>query len=303
MSQRFVRQIFMRDVSYYIKRVGPWLILAGLIVSAFLFWPGRDSPSPEASAAGDRRGDECTQVRTGAAGRHVMTTQRGLSYVVITPTDYSAKYRYGLLVLFPPAGYSRHAAERFYRITQRATAAGYVVALSDALPLSSHAMRAQADVVNEVAERWCVDAARVVLAGHSDGGLMAQGTVIKSYLPATMTVHVVSSAAGIQQQDLAIEHCPSPRRVTLLHPANDERFPGYGWGVAQWWAKCFACMPMMNEPAAGQCIEAQACAVSSSVRFCKTSVSHAQYPPELGEQLHQVMQRRAGSSSRIDAVD
>ncbi|MFM8246859.1 MAG: hypothetical protein ACKN9M_07895 [Burkholderiaceae bacterium] len=293
----------MRDVSYYIKRVGLWLILAGLIVSAFLFWPGRDSPSPEASAAGDRRGDECTQVRTGAAGRHVMTTQRGLSYVVITPTDYSAKYRYGLLVLFPPAGYSRHAAERFYRITQRATAAGYVVALSDALPLSSHAMRAQADVVNEVAERWCVDAARVVLAGHSDGGLMAQGTVIKSYLPATMTVHVVSSAAGIQQQDLAIEHCPSPRRVTLLHPANDERFPGYGWGVAQWWAKCFACMPMMNEPSAGQCIEAQACAVSSSVRFCKTSVSHAQYPPELGEQLHQVMQRRAGSSSRIDAVD
>lgn len=303
MSQRFVRQIFMRDVSYYIKRVGPWLILAGLIVSAFLFWPGRDSPSPEASAAGDRRGDECTQVRTGAAGRHVMTTQRGLGYVVITPTDYSAKYRYGLLVLFPPAGYSRHAAERFYRITQRATAAGYVVALSDALPLSSHAMRAQADVVNEVAERWCVDAARVVLAGHSDGGLMAQGTVIKSYLPATMTVHVVSSAAGIQQQDLAIEHCPSPRRVTLLHPAHDERFPGYGWGVAQWWAKCFACMPMMNEPSAGQCIEAQACAVSSSVRFCKTSVSHAQYPPELGEQLHQVMQRRAGSSSRIDAVD
>ncbi|MFM7760586.1 MAG: hypothetical protein ACKO6R_06940 [Burkholderiaceae bacterium] len=293
----------MRDVSYYIKRVGPWLILAGLIVSAFLFWPGRDSPSPEASVAGDRRGDECTQVRTGAAGRHVMTTQRGLSYVVITPTDYSAKYRYGLLVLFPPAGYSRHAAERFYRITQRATAAGYVVALSDALPLSSHAMRAQADVVNEVAERWCVDAARVVLAGHSDGGLMAQGTVIKSYLPATMTVHVVSSAAGIQQQDLAIEHCPSPRRVTLLHPAHDERFPGYGWGVAQWWAKCFACMPMMNEPSAGQCIEAQACALSSSVRFCKTSVSHAQYPPELGEQLHQVMQRRAGSSSRIDAVD
>ncbi|MFM8464622.1 MAG: hypothetical protein ACKOA0_11095, partial [Burkholderiaceae bacterium] len=105
------------------------------------------------------------------------------------------------------------------------------------------------------------------------------------------------------QQDLAIEHCPSPRRVTLLHPAHDERFPGYGWGVAQWWAKCFACMPMMNEPSAGQCIEAQACAVSSSVRFCKTSVSHAQYPPELGEQLHQVMQRRAGSSSRIDAVD
>jgi poly(3-hydroxybutyrate) depolymerase len=194
-------------------------------------------------------------------------------------------------VLFPPAGFSRNAAERFYKMTQSATASGYIVVLSDALPLSSHAMRAQADVVVEVAERWCVDTERVVLAGHSDGGLMAQGTVIKSQLPATLNVHVVSSAAGIQQPDLASEHCPSPRRVTLLHPANDERFPGYGWGVAQWWANCFSCQTNMAEPAPGQCADAQGCSTSSSVRFCKTATSHAQYPPELGVQLRQLMQR------------
>jgi len=281
----------MRDVSQYIKRIGPWVLLAVLMTTVFLFWPGHDSPSAEASAAGDRRGDECKQVRTGAAGRHAMTTQRGLGYVVITPTDYSANYRYGLLVLFPPAGFSRNAAERFYKMTQSATAAGYIVVLSDALPLSSHAMRAQADVVVEVAERWCVDAERVVLAGHSDGGLMAQGAVIKSQLPATLNVHVVSSAAGIQQPDLASEHCPSPRRVTLLHPANDERFPGYGWGVAQWWASCFSCQTNMAEPAPGQCADAQGCSTSGSVRFCKTATSHAQYPPELGVQLRQLMQR------------
>jgi polyhydroxybutyrate depolymerase len=280
----------MRVAKTIPKAILPLLLVLLVAGAAVWFWPGRSLPSSEAAAAGNRRGGECTQLRAGEPGRHSMTTQRGLGYAVITPTDYSSQHRYGLLVLFPPAGFSRHAAERFYRITHEATAAGYIVALSDALPLSSHAMRAQADVVAEVAGRWCVDADRIVLAGHSDGGLIAQGSVLKTHVPSAPLVSVVSSAAGIQQSDLTSETCPPPSRITLLHPAKDERFPDYGWGVAQWWAACFACQPLTNEPSPGTCVDAQACTSMGSVRFCKTTGSHAQYPPAFGEQLKLLLQ-------------
>lgn len=281
----------MRVASQPIKVIARGLLAALLLGVLWLFWPGRTMPAPDAAAAGDRYGSACTQPRAGTPGRHHLTTPRGLGYVVITPTDYRPTQGYGLLVLFPPAGFSRQAAERFYQITQSATAAGYLVALSDALPLSSHAMRAQADLLAEVTERWCIDRSRIVLAGHSDGGLMAQGTLIKGHLSAMPIAAIVSSAAGIQQLDLASESCPAPRHITLLHPANDERFPGYGWGVAQWWARCFTCEQNMTEPAAGQCTDAPGCRAPGSVRFCKTTTSHAQYPPEFGTQLEQLLLR------------
>jgi polyhydroxybutyrate depolymerase len=287
----------MRADKSTIKKIWPWLFAAPLMIAGVLFWPDGIEPPQEAAAAGDRISGECLELHIGASGRHQMKTQSGLGYVVVTPADYSAKHRYGLLMLFPPAGFSKIASERFYRITQYATAAGYVVAFSDALPLSSHAIRAQAEVVPEITKHWCIDADRIVLAGHSDGGLVAQGTVIKAYLSTTQGGSIVSSAAGIQQQDLTAEKCPTPKAVTLLHPAHDERFPAYGWGVAKWWANCFACKPMTDEPSPGECRDAQVCNASSSVRFCKTTESHAQYSPAFGQQLKLLMQNSRQSSN------
>ena len=209
--------------------------------------------------------------------------------MVVTPTDYDGVHRYGLLVMFPPAGFNSEASERFYQLTRLATAAGYLIAFSNAVPLSTIAIKIQGDMVNEVASKWCIDPERIVLGGHSDGGSLAQGVVLRQSIGNIQATGIFSSASGIQGADLQIERCPLPRRVSVVHSSSDERFPKFGRGVANWWAQCFACQSLPDIPDGQACIEATGCAEGGALRYCETKGTHAQLPPLFQEEIRKFL--------------
>lgn len=265
------------------------LLVLGFIAAALFATSLFESP-PAARAAGQRAVGLCTDPPAGERGRHELTSRQGLRVTVITPTDYEARHRYGLLVFFPPAGFSRKASERFYRFTGDATLAGYIVAFTDALPLSKRAIEVQGDVVDDVAQRWCIDRDRIVYAGHSDGGALSQGIELRRAAPAVQPLAIFASAAGIRAEDLARERCPAPTAVSILHSAGDERFPNYGRDVAQWWARCFACASTPDNPGPGRCADASGCQGGSAVRYCETQEGHSQRPALFSEQLQLLLQ-------------
>jgi len=265
-----------------VARAAPWLLVLSL---AILFGRTLLQPSPEARPAGPQSAGLCEAPAPGPAGRSETSTPHGLEISVVTPTDYRADRRYGLLVLFPPAGFAPSAAERFYDVTATATAAGFVVALSAPLPLSASAIRRQSEVAAAVAGRWCIDTRRVVYAGHSDGGSLAQGAVLRRTVQGVRPAAIVSSAAGIRAEDLARETCPAPLSVSILHSRGDEHFPDYGEGAARWWASCFSCEPLPAATGADTCRVASRCAPGARVEFCAGTESHATRPPRFAERL------------------
>jgi len=242
-------------------------------------------PAPTASPAGPQSAGVCAGPAPGPAGRSETRTFHGLGITIITPTDYHADQRYGLLVLFPPAGFAPSAAERFYDVTAAATAAGFVVAVSAPLPLSAAAVRRQSEVAAAVAGRWCIDTRRVVFAGHSDGGSLAQGVVLRHADGDVRPAAIVSSAAGIRAEDLARETCPAPLSVSILHSRGDEHFPDYGEGAARWWARCFSCEPLPAAIDADTCRVASRCAPGARLEFCAGSEGHATRPARFAERL------------------
>lgn len=256
--------------------ISRWLLGAmaavGLTGAVLVAWP---APEPKPSSAIELPGDICrSRPGHGQPGRNEIKTPEGLASKVVAPANYDEGRAWGLIVAFPPAGFSGAAAERYYGLTEEATARGWIVAYPDALPLSKRALDVQAGVAVAVAARWCVSPARVVLLGHSDGGSLAQGVALRGTLRPSA---IVSSGAGIRGEDLIPESCPPPLAVTVLHSPKDERFPAWGEGTARWWAACFGCAP--PPPGAG-CVAAPGCRAGRVV-LCRHEGAHASRPAAL----------------------
>jgi len=163
--------------------------------------------------------------KAGAAGAtDRLHTEHGVAYSIRTPSNYDPVRAHPLLVVYAPAGRHRFTSEAFYRLTGAATAAGFIVAHPDHLKLSLRAFDELGQIPALVAQRWCVDRARVYLAGHSDGGTTAAALAFlaKSRLPPR---GVAISAAGIRAQDLQSYACPSPLSVMIVHSRADALFP------------------------------------------------------------------------------
>lgn len=248
------------------------LAAVGLTVAVCMAWP---TPEPRASAAPVLPDDVCrSQPGAGQPGRDEISTPEGLVSQVVAPANYDAGRAWGLIVAYPPAGFSAAAAERFYGLTEQATARGWIVAYPNALPLSRRALEVQAGVVAAVSGRWCIHPSRVVLLGHSDGGSVAQGVALRGRVrPAA----IVASGAGIRGEDLARETCPPPLSVTVVHSAHDERFPAWGEGTARWWASCLGCA---RPPPGEGCVSAPGCQAGRLV-LCRHDGTHAARPQAL----------------------
>lgn len=257
-------------------RTSRWLQAAiatvGLTVAACMAWP---TAEPGARATPELPNDICrSQPGQARPGRHEIQTPDGLASKVVAPANYDPGRAWGLIVAYPPAGFSGAAAERYYGLTEQATARGWIVAYPNALPLSRRAVDVQAGVVAAVSGRWCVNPARVVLLGHSDGGSLAQGVAVRGQVrPAA----IVASGAGIRGEDLQRETCPAPLSVTVMHSANDERFPDWGEGTARWWAACLGCAP---PPPGDGCVSAPGCRAGRLV-LCRHDGTHAARPQAL----------------------
>ena len=137
----------------------------------------------------------CTDHPRGQPGRLADgRTPGGLRFTVVAPRNYQPQMQHGLLVVFPPAGLTRDGAERFYGLTSQANEHGFVVVYSDAIPLSTQALKLQSEVAPWVMARWCIDPHRLVFAGHSDGGSISTGLAVRSTHGSVNPSHLVISA-------------------------------------------------------------------------------------------------------------
>lgn len=256
---------------------GQWLIVGlavvGLlwVLSLSFFKP----PLPPALAHSRALPEGCPQALAGTAGRHTdLKTAGGLNFTVVTPSNYESTKQHGLLMMYPPAGFSNAGAERYYQLTTQANSQGYVVVYSAAIPLSDRALRLQSEVVPQVLATWCIDPQRVVSAGHSDGGSLTTGLTVRSMVMPEPQ-NIVVSAAGITLEDLQLEQCPAPLNVTVLHSPKDNLFPDYGAGAVKWWGQCMQCEVPLQESSG---CEVRRCAQGKVLRHCVTPEPHVKFP-------------------------
>lgn len=218
------------------------------------------------------------QGRSTGVDDHV-ATPGGIAVSVRAPRNYDGTLAHPLLVAFAPAGHARSASERFYGLTREATAAGFIVAYPDHLPLSRRTFEELGRVAAAVATSWCVDSSRVYLAGHSDGGTASAAlTFLGAAAPRPRALAI--SAAGIRREDLDQYACPEALAVLIVHSRRDERFPppAYGRDASRWWAACNRCQPVPGAADVEGCIEWSGCANGVRTRYCEVDTSHAEWP-------------------------
>jgi len=258
---------------------GPWLI-AALALLGFLYLVAKSwikPPAPLPAASVRSLTGHCDQTLSGQAGRtDKLKTPAGLRFSVVAPSNYEPNKRYGLLMLFPPAGFDPEMAEHYYQLTTQATRQGYVVVYSASTPLSARALRLQNEVVPQVMANWCIDPQRIGYVGHSDGGTLSTGLTVRAQAQDPSPSSIVASAAGITMSDLQQEQCPAPLNVTVLHNPKDHLFPGFGEGTVKWWGQCMQCAEPVQTEATG-CTVRQ-CAQGKLLRHCVTPEPHAKFP-------------------------
>jgi len=218
--------------------------------------------------------------RAGAAGAiDDLQTGSGVGFSVRTPRNYDATRGHPLLVVLAPAKYDRHRSERFAGLTTSATAAGFVVAYADHVPLTMAAFPKLGEIPRLVSDSWCIDASRVSFAGHSDGGSSAAAMAFlnaSSIPPASVMV----SAAGLRVEDLRQYSCPAGVDAMIVHSRGDERFPlpAFGREPSQWWAQCNRCQPAPGPADSDGCMDYSGCAAGTRVRYCEAATFHEQWP-------------------------
>lgn len=208
-----------------------------------------------------------------------LRTARGVAYSIRTPRNYDPLRAHPLLVVYAPAGRHRFSSEAFYRLTGAATAAGFIVVHPDHLKLSMQAFDELGQIPTLVAERWCVDRARIYLTGHSDGGTSAAAlTFLAKSRPPPRAVAI--SAAGIRAEDLQNHGCPPPLSVMVVHSRADDLFPppAYGEDAARWWAACNRCQPVPATRDEDGCAEYRGCAPGTRTRYCEVDNAHNEWP-------------------------
>lgn len=218
----------------------------------------------------------CAAKPAAPPGDGVLQTADRLDVLVRAPTNYRADVAHPLLVVYAAAGMTPTASERLTKFTAAATRAGYLVAYARHIRPSRSAIRKLAQVPAAVAEHYCVDAARIYVTGHSDGGTTATALAVQPDSAAGIA-GLAPSAAGFTGQDLAGFPCPGPRPVLVWHGAHDRLFPGWGREAAAWWAACNACAPAPPVPATG-CVRYAGC--TQPVHYCEGDYGHTTWPPD-----------------------
>lgn len=215
--------------------------------------------------------------RPGPAGAtNGEATHEGIKYNVRTPLNYDPTIGHPLLMVYAPAKANRAKTEQLTGLTYAATSAGLIVAYADHPELSPSSTVELGTIPELIAQKWCIDAKRIFLTGHSDGGTVAMvlGFMAKSKLtPAA----IAPSAAGVNHQDFYNRNCPAPLSVMIMHSAKDRLFPGFGIETSGWWAACNSCDPIPEKMSNG-CVAYTGCADGVKTWYCEGDKPHAQWP-------------------------
>jgi polyhydroxybutyrate depolymerase len=274
MSIRLFRRLKISEV----------LVLTSMVViGAIILLHDVLSPIPGVSAGPvpTMTGQDCHEVEAPGSldSGFAVEGPDGLLIRVRVPANYDARRAYPLLVVYPPAGFDRFAAERYYGVTEKATQRGWIVAFSDARPLSMHTTQVQAHVADVVARSFCIARGHIAYFGHSDGGALAEG-ILSLVPPLSRPRAIFASAAGITRSDLETYGCIARVSVMIAHNHLDDRFPGFGRGAASYWAACGRCRAFdAAEVPTDTCQRFSDCANDIKVTYCEVSTPHKKFPP------------------------
>ncbi|WP_169577411.1 carboxylesterase family protein [Sinimarinibacterium sp. CAU 1509] len=256
-------------------------------IASQLHWGQALRPAPYHYGESDA---DCPAVRPALAGTAPAELLPG--YTVRTPSNYDPRQAHPLLVVFSPAGIGRGMRERISGLTNVATAQGLIVAYVDSLKLSRKAVGRFAQVVSAIAAQWCVDPSRITVAGHSDGGTVAELLALLDAGAGSVPAAIVASGAGLIESDFAEFRCVQPVDVTLFHGRDDHHFPGYGASAARGWADCLGC-------AATPALDSDGCLAYSGcrgqLRYCELPVGHWRWPP-----INDAIVAKAAARAAID---
>jgi polyhydroxybutyrate depolymerase len=223
---------------------------------------GRCDPGTKAGSAGASNDEQ---------------TAAGARYMVKTPANYNANIAHPLLMVYAPARTNRYESEDFVHLTQKATAAGFIVAYADHRTMTPKSIEELAEIPEFIEKKWCIDKKRIFLTGHSDGGTTAMAIAFidgTKHIPAG----IAPSAAGIRGEDLKAYQCPNPLPVMLMHSSQDRHFPGYGKEAIQWWAACNGCETVPPVKDADGCVTYRGCKSDVATRYCEGTGTHSEWP-------------------------
>ncbi len=259
--------------------VGYWLLVALLLLALgwiYLTYSYRgdhlraaEFPYPEDAL------ESCPGGRGAVADHLARNTDADIRFRVVTPANYRAEVAHPLLVVWAPAGLNEALSERFTGLTGPATARGFVVVYVRSVPLGYEALRALAQVPEEIVAEWCIDPERIAYTGHSDGGTVSNALAVLPGL-AMRPAAIAPSAMGMQAADMAGFSCPEPTAVLLMHNLDDDHFPDYGPGVARWWADCNRCSGGRQAADHPGCEAFSGCAAPTLL--CRAPGNHAHWP-------------------------
>lgn len=224
--------------------------------------------------------------RRGAAGAHDgLRSDGGIRYFVRTPANYSSQFAHPLLMVYPSGASSGLQSETLTGLTTLATQAGFIVAYADSrpsgwgargTPMSMETILELGTIPALVAKSWCVDADRIFLAGHSNGGTISTALSLLPDTPVAPAA-ITASAAGFTKSDLDKLACKKPMPVLVMHSDRDAIFPGYGRAAVNWWAACNGCAAASPPPPdAGGCTAYEGCRAATV--YCEGHDAHGTWP-------------------------
>lgn len=257
-----------------------YLTLAGILIACGETGVGSYSqPAPYAYPSNEPL--ECVPgSRPGRAGIvDDLATPRGIKYTVRTPANYQPGRAHPLLVIYAPASSNRFSTERLTGITAPATRAGLILAYADHKRPSPTVINEYVLIPQLIQKAWCIDPARIFLAGHSDGATIATAIALRSDLPYRIAA-LAPSAGGARLADLKDNYaCPQPLGVMLMHSSKDRHFPGFGKDLMPWWVNCNRCDPNPVPSVYPGCSVFPHCAEGVTTLYCAGNGSHGQWPP------------------------
>ena len=266
-----------------------YFAIAITIMFAALLLYGMLVPPPKPDLGSADYSNQSTKIcpkgtRIGASGfTDDLKSKLGTHYNVRTPINYDATRAHPLLMVYSPGDRGGLGTERFTRLTTKATKAGFIVAYADNRPRttpSTHRPIAKKWITELgtipalIAKIWCIDADRIFLSGHSNGGTATTALTILPNSPIDAAALVISGA-GWTRENFDKYSCPKPRPVMIMHSVDDKTFPGFGPHSAKFWSGCNQCKPKPTRRSDG-CMVYKGC--TAATLYCEGQGRHVIWP-------------------------
>ncbi|MDB4938475.1 MAG: LpqC [Labilithrix sp.] len=218
-------------------------------------------------AAGAPRARGCGAAHDNAStGGTTRTTRSGRTFHVWGPSSYDANRAYPIVVMFHGWYSKGRSLQKWFKMEEYVEGEAFTVYPDSKTSTWDFAGAEDTDFTAElldaVAEEWCVDRARVLAFGFSYGARFVHHLGCKR----PDLVRAIAAGGGSWDQE---DGCASALPVLVIHRSNDPtmRIAG-GRESASRWAKVDGCSSATEErDAAHGCIAYRGC-VGGAVTFC-----------------------------------